>query len=55
MFPRHPILFIDDMKIDFVDCFNFLGIIINKNLKWKEHCDFVSKKISKTNGILNKF
>ena len=31
-----------------------LGIIIDENLKWKEHIDSASKKISKTIGILRR-
>ena len=30
----------------------FLGILIDCNLKWKHHIDFISLKISKTIGIL---
>ena len=34
--------------------FNFLGIILNENLKWKTHTDSIANKISKCVGILNK-
>ena len=34
------------------DFVKFLGILIDCNLKWKHHIDFVSLKISKTIGIL---
>jgi len=51
---HHPELYLDGVKIDFVDNFNFLGIILNKNLKWKNHIDMISKKISKTVGIMKK-
>ena len=37
----------------FVDNFNFLGIIINKHLKWTSHVDMLTAKLSKTIGILN--
>ena len=50
----YPSLYIERHKIDFVSEFNFLGIIIDSHLKWKSHIDMVSKKISKTIGILNK-
>ena len=30
----------------------FLGIIIDQRLSWKSHLSFVSKKISKTVGII---
>ena len=47
-----PEIFIDDIKINFVKEFNFLGLILDENLRWKYHIDFLSKKISKTIGIL---
>ena len=34
------------------DFVKFLGVLIDCNLKWKHHIDFVSLKISKTIGIL---
>ena len=34
------------------DFVKFLGILIDCNLKWKHHIDFISLKISKTSGIL---
>ena len=49
-----PNIYIDDNKIDFVKEFNFLGIILDCNLKWKLHINHISKKISKTLGILVK-
>ena len=32
----------------------FLGVIIDQHLSWKSHIGFVSKKISKTVGIIAK-
>jgi hypothetical protein len=49
-----PSLTIENESIEFVDSFNFLGIIIDKNLSWKAHISCISKKIAKVNGILNK-
>jgi len=49
---RVPKLRIENTDIDVVDEFNFLGIIVDKNLNWKSHISHVSKKISKTTGIL---
>ena len=31
---------------------NFLGVLIDRHLPWKPHIDFVSKKISKSVGLL---
>ena len=39
---RYPKLFINDVKIERVDCFNFLGLQLNHNLKWNEHISHVS-------------
>ncbi len=43
-------------KIEFekVKEFNFLGIVINEQLNWKSHVAFMSCKISRTNGIINR-
>ena len=32
----------------------FLGITIDENLNWKEHISEVSKKVSKSNGVINR-
>ncbi len=40
--------------IDRVPEFNFLGLIIQENLSWKNHCDKISNSISKSIGILNR-
>ena len=49
-----PDIYIDSIKIDFTDEFNFLGLILDKNLNWKSHVNFIGKKISKTVGIMTK-
>jgi hypothetical protein len=49
-----PELYIDDSQIEFVSNFNFLGVILNKHLKWNSHIDMIAKKISKTNGIMKR-
>jgi hypothetical protein len=49
-----PKIFIENIPIEFVTQFNFLGIILDKNLKWKAHIDNISKKMSKTIGIMNR-
>jgi hypothetical protein len=50
----YPELYMDGIKIDFVDTFNFLGLIIDKNLNWKSHVKVVSNKISKAIGVMVK-
>ena len=41
-------------KIECVEQFNFLGIILHKHLIWKSHVTKVVNTISKTIGIINK-
>lgn len=45
---------IDNTNIEFVENFNYLGIVLDKNLSWKYHLNLVFKKISKTLGIMTK-
>ena len=45
---------INDIALERVQDFCFLGLTINENLKWKTHIDKVSNKVSKITGILNK-
>ena len=43
---------INGTKIERVESFNFLGIMLDENLTWKSHIEMVGKKISKVTGIL---
>ena len=49
-----PTLKIDDTEIEFVTSFNFLGIKLHQNLKWDSHIETVTKKMSRTIGVMNK-
>ena len=49
-----PIIKIDNITIESVENFNFLGITFDKYMKWNIHIDNITKKISKAIGILNK-
>ena len=49
-----PEILIDDTPIDYVKEFNFLGILLNENLKWCAHTNHVAKKVSKVVFVLNK-
>ena len=49
-----PRLIINGIEIERVTNFNFLGLTINQNLSWKPHMDKISKKISKSGGIINR-
>ena len=47
-----PDLFIDNVKIERETVTKFLGVLIDENLNWKSHIDYIVNKISKTIGIL---
>ena len=49
-----PIIIIDNIVIECVDSFNFLGIYLGKYINWKRHTDYIASKISKSIGILNR-
>ena len=49
-----PKIYIDNIEIEKVDEFNFLGIYINKHCTWKNHIFCISKKISRNIGLLSK-
>ena len=48
-------LSICNLNIEEVDHFNFLVLIIDKNMKWHTHVQKVANKIRNVNGILHKF
>ena len=43
---------INDIQIEQVPTFNFLGITLNENLSWKNHTKMVGNKISRVIGVL---
>ena len=45
---------INNIKLKYLDSFNFLGITIDKHLAWKEHINLVANKISRTVGVINR-
>ncbi len=49
-----PIIIIQNVIIEQVQDFNFLGLIINENLNWKSHCDKIANNISKAVGVINR-
>ena len=49
-----PVLKINNTCIEQVEEFLFLGIMINDNVTWKNHIDYIGKKINSTLGIMNK-
>ena len=50
----YPVLSINNTIIERVDRFNFLGLHISHDLKWKTHIQTMSQKLSKITGILHR-
>ena len=49
-----PNIFIDNVAIECVPNFNFLGIHFNQHLSWKPHITHISNLITKFVGVLNR-
>ena len=47
-------LFINDTKIEKVNEFNFLGIMLDECMTWDSHINKISGKISQVNGALSR-
>ena len=47
-------LTIDNVVIDRVDYFNFLGLTIDSHMTWKKHTDNISNKCLRVIGTLNR-
>ena len=45
---------IDNIPIERVCDFNFLGLNLNENLSWKSHIDIIANTITKFSGVLNR-
>jgi hypothetical protein len=45
---------LDDANIEILSEFNYLGINFDSNLTWKSHISKVSKKVSRTIGVMTK-
>ena len=50
----YPILTLNNIEIERVTQFNFLGVIISSNMKWNGHVTHISQKISRIVGIMYK-
>ena len=48
----YPKLLTNNIEIERVDYFNFLGLQLNHNLNWNKHVNYISLKISNISGIL---
>ena len=45
---------LDGEKLKLVDSTKFLGLTIDSNLTWEQHCQAVANKVSRTSGILGR-
>ena len=52
--PENISLYIDNKSIDAVSHFNYLGLVIDENLSWKNHIIMVTYKLSKISGVLHR-
>ena len=46
-----PIMKINDMPIERVTEFKFLGVLIDSNLSWSPHCNYIANKLSRICGV----
>ena len=49
-----PKLNINNSEIERSECLKFLGVLLDKNLSWKEHIKYIESKIAKNIGLLCK-
>lgn len=49
-----PTLMLNNIEIQLVEKFNFLGLVLNKRLTWNDHINKVANNIIKTVGIMNR-
>ena len=49
-----PIIKINGMPIERVTEFKFLGVLIDSNLTWSPHCNYIAKKLSRICGVVSR-
>ena len=47
-----PSIKINDMPIERVTEFKFLGVLIDSNLTWSPHCNYIANKLSRICGVV---
>ena len=45
---------ISNTRLERVNKFKYLGVLLDNNLSWKEHIEYISNKISSRLGILRR-
>ena len=49
-----PVIKIDNCTVNYVNEFNFLGLVLDKHLSWSNHVTYISSKITRNLGIINR-
>ena len=49
-----PVIKINDTPIERVTEFKFLGVLIDSNLTWSPHCNYIASKLSRICGVLSR-
>ena len=49
-----PIVIINHMPIERVTCFKCHGVIIDSNLTWSHHINYISNKLTRICGVLSR-
>ena len=52
--PENVVISLNGVILERVAVTKFLGVLIQENLNWKDHIDYVCKKVSKSTGLLAK-
>ena len=47
-------LTIKEKELDSVNSYKYLGVIINENLSWTDHVDYIKNKVSQRLGVLRR-
>ena len=47
-------IYLDNIKISWSKTAKFLGVIIDENLSWKNHINYIEGKIAKNIGIIKR-
>ena len=47
-------LTIKEKELDRVNFYKYLGVIINENLSWTDHVDYIKNKVSQRFGVLQR-
>ena len=50
----YPKITLIDEEIEIVNDFKFIGIILNKHMKWTSHAESIANTISKYTGVINR-